>query len=299
MIKLTGGFLVLLHILLMAGESVQAQNPEEISGGDGVKLAVYEGGNADGPAILFIHGYAASHLVWGEQFSGSLTAEYRLIAIDLRGHGASEKPLQADKYRDSDLWADDIDAVIRARELDEVTLVSWSYGGYIVMDYLRSYGDEAVNGLIFVAALTKQETEDGQSFFADQLPEILKGMVSPDIQTSIHSTRAFVGNWTVDPLKRDRYEAFLGSAMMVPSEVRRALSGRGLMNDDILAEIDVPTLLIHGDEDQIIKLNSSKHTAKTVPDAELRVYEGIGHTPQVEDSEQFNRDMAAFIDSLK
>lgn len=299
MIKLTGGFLMLLHLLLIAGESVRAQSPEEISGGDGLKLTIYEGGNPDGPAILFIHGYTANYLAWKEQFSGSLADEFRLVAIDLRGHGASEKPLQADKYRESALWADDIDAVIRAKDLNDATLVSWSYGGYIVSDYLRMYGEEAVSGLVFVGALTKQETADGQSVFDDQLPGILQGMVSSEVQTNIHSTRLFVSNWTADPLERDLFETLLSSSMMVPPEIRRALSGRGLDNDDILENINVPTLVIHGDEDRIIKMASSKHTAEMVAGAELKVYEGIGHAPQIEESERFDSDIRELMDSIQ
>lgn len=298
MIKLAKGILLLVILLLIDGDGIWAQTPEEISGGDGLKLAVYEGGNPDGPAILFIHGYTANYLAWKEQFSGILADKFRLIAFDLRGHGASEKPLQADEYRDPELWADDINAVIRAKELDNVTLVCWSYGGYIVADYLRMYGEENVSGLVFVGAFTKQETADGQSFFDDQLPELLQGMVSSEVQTNIHSTRSFVSNWTAEPLERDFFEILLSGSMMVPPEVRLALSSRGLNNDDILEETRVPTLVIHGDEDRIIKLASSKHTAEMIADAELKIYEGIGHAPPIEDSEKFDLDIAEFMDVL-
>jgi len=78
----------------------------EVTAPDGVTLSVQEWGNAEGPAILFIHGYAQSHLNWKEQVEDSaLTDEFRMITFDLRGHGMSDKPEGASFYRESERWA--------------------------------------------------------------------------------------------------------------------------------------------------------------------------------------------------
>ena len=111
---------------------------ETITGGDGLKLTVYEGGNANGTAIVFIHGFTGSYLSWEPFISGELANGFRLVEYDLRGHGASEKPLETAKYTDGALWAEDLDAVIRAKHLDHPVLVGWSYGGYVIADYLVS-----------------------------------------------------------------------------------------------------------------------------------------------------------------
>ena len=98
-----------------------------ITGGDGIQLHVVEAGNADGKAILFIHGYSQCHLAWGKQIESELAEEFRLVAMDIRGHGLSEKP--RDAYGDSQLWADDVNAVITTLGLEQPVLAGWSYGG--------------------------------------------------------------------------------------------------------------------------------------------------------------------------
>jgi non-heme chloroperoxidase len=92
----------------------------QIVGGGGLKLHVVEAGNAQGRPIVFIHGVSQCHLQWNRQMNSSLAGDHRLIALDMRGHGLSEKP--HDCYTDSKLWADDVNAVIQALDLDHPVL---------------------------------------------------------------------------------------------------------------------------------------------------------------------------------
>ncbi len=122
---------------------------------DGTRIALYEWGDKDLPAILLIHGIYQSALNWHRQFSAvDLTSRYRVVAIDLRGHGASDKPDSADHYREAQRWADDIRTVIEQAELRRPALVGWSYGGRVINDYLSVYGDRALGGLVYVGART-------------------------------------------------------------------------------------------------------------------------------------------------
>jgi pimeloyl-ACP methyl ester carboxylesterase len=82
----------------------------------------------------------------------SLVEDHRLIALDMRGHGRSEKP--RDGYADSKLWADDVNAVIDAFDLDQPVLSGWSYGPLVFLDYVRHYGEDGLGGLHFVDAIT-------------------------------------------------------------------------------------------------------------------------------------------------
>src|SRR5262245_35321360 len=70
----------------------------KIAGGAGLGLTVYEGGNKSGPPVVFIHGFTGSYLSWEPQLSGSLAAQFRVVAYDLRGHGASDKPVDPANY---------------------------------------------------------------------------------------------------------------------------------------------------------------------------------------------------------
>jgi alpha-beta hydrolase superfamily lysophospholipase len=109
-----------------------------ISGG-GLRLHAREWGNPDGPPILFIHGWSQSHLCWAKQYESSLADEFRLVAYDLRGHGMSEMPLEPKHYTDGRLWADDVAAIIEQLRLDRPVLVGWSYGPFVIVDYIRAY----------------------------------------------------------------------------------------------------------------------------------------------------------------
>ena len=86
----------------------------EITGGGSCRLHAVEAGNPRGPAILFIHGFSQCSLAWNRQLRSDLTQEHRLVAMDMRGHGSSDKP--RDAYGDSRLWADDVNATIEDHE---------------------------------------------------------------------------------------------------------------------------------------------------------------------------------------
>ena len=88
-----------------------------------------------GLPILLIHGWSQSLLCWTKQYEGELQDQFRLVAVDLRGHGMSEMPLEAEQYVDSDKWADDVAAIIDQLTLDKPILVGWSYGGFVISDY--------------------------------------------------------------------------------------------------------------------------------------------------------------------
>lgn len=292
---------LLLSLLLAAllamtvAANAGAQEPETIAGGEGLNLAVYEAGNPDGPPIVFIHGLNGNHLAWQLQFSGPLAEEFRLIAFDLRGHGASDKPLEPEHYTDSALWANDIAAIIDSMNLDRPVLVGWSYGGYIIADYIRAYGEESLGGLVFAAAVTKMGTEEAQEHLTEEFLGTVGGMFSADVATNISATRAFLPLLALEPLDRDSFEVVLSGAMMVPPEIRLAMFSRELDNDDVLAAIESPTLVVHGAGDRIVRVSSSEHLADTISWAELFVYDGVGHLPFLEDAERFDRDLAEFV----
>ena len=111
-----------------------------VKGGGGLRLHVREWGKPDGPPILFIHGWSQNHLCWAKQYESALADEFRLVAYDLRGHGMSEAPLEPEHYTDGKLWADDVAAIIDQLRLDRPVLVGWSYGAFVICDYVRTHG---------------------------------------------------------------------------------------------------------------------------------------------------------------
>jgi non-heme chloroperoxidase len=99
-----------------------------VPGGGGVKLHVRECGSPIGIPILLIHGWSQNHLCWMKQYESELQNEFRIVALDLRGHGMSDAAPQPEQYTDGDKWADDIAAIMDQLALDRPILVSWSYG---------------------------------------------------------------------------------------------------------------------------------------------------------------------------
>ena len=145
-------------------------------------------GNADGPPILFIHGWSQNHLCWDKQYESALRDEFRLVAFDLRGHGMSEAPPGPGPYTDGGLWADDLAAVIDGLGLEHVVLAGWSYGAFVICDYIRAYGQDRVAAVNFVEGAVKLGeaafgTLIGPGFLdhfvdatADDLPANIRGM---------------------------------------------------------------------------------------------------------------------------
>ena len=280
------------------GVTLQALPAEKIVGGGGLNLAVYEAGKADGRPIVFIHGFSGNYLTWERLFSGPLAAEFRLVAFDLRGHGASDKPLGTASYTDPRMWADDLAAVIQARQLDRPILVGWSYGGYVIADYIRKFGDSRIGGTVFLGSSTKNGTQEAAEFLTPEVLALFPDVLAPDVRKSIEGTRNLTRMFA-NPLNGVAWEIAYGSAMMVPPEVRLAMFSRVLDNDDVLARIRVPTLAIHGTRDRIVRVSASRHTVRTVPKAKLLLYDGVGHAAHLEIPERLGRDLAEFIRPIR
>src|SRR2546423_3056223 len=117
-----------------------------LRGGGGLHLHVQEWGDPQGPALLLIHGWSQSKLCWRRQVESGLAETFRIVTFDNRGHGMSDRPLTPEHYADGQLWADDVAAIIEQTELKRPILVAWSYGGFVVADYVRAYGEAGVGG---------------------------------------------------------------------------------------------------------------------------------------------------------
>ena len=158
-----------------------------IIGGGGTRLHLVEAGDPRGPSILFLHGCSQSWLTWDRQMRSELARRYRLVAMDLRGHGSSERP--RDGYDDSRLWAADVDAAIRELELDRPILCGWSYGPLVILDYIRHYGEERIGGIHLVGAVTKLGSEAAAAVLSAEFLALLPGLFSSDVGEAVRGLR--------------------------------------------------------------------------------------------------------------
>jgi non-heme chloroperoxidase len=263
-----------------------------ITGGGGIKLHVMEAGNPDGRPLLFIHGWSQCRLAWLSQFSSDLTHDLRLVALDNRGHGLSEKP--HDAYADPKLWADDVQAVITELGLERPIVSGWSYGGIVICDYLRIHGESALGGIHLVAALTRLGTEAAFAVIGEEFVNNAVASFSTDVEQCTRAIEAYMAQVTYRDLPPDAWYFILGYNAIVPPRVRQALLSRNVENDDLLPAIGLPTLITQGDQDEIVLPLAAQQLAATIPQAMLSVYEDIGHAPFAEDPVRFNRELREF-----
>ena len=265
-----------------------------IKGGGGVTLHVEEAGNAKGRPILFLHGATASRLVWDPQMSSTLANDFRLVAVDLRGHGESEKPEGG--YGDSRLWADDVRSVLETLKLDRPVLVGHSYGALVICDYLRAYGDGGIAGFQLVGALTKLGSDSAYAVFSDDMKsKIAPGLLSAKLDEILPATELFLRMATYHPLPIHKYYLALGYGLTVPGHVRLGLFNRQVDNDDVLREAEKPALITHGKEDNLILLAAAEHHASVIRLAKTSFYPDVRHFPSVENPDRFNAELAAFV----
>jgi pimeloyl-ACP methyl ester carboxylesterase len=264
-----------------------------VRGGGGLRLHTREWGPADGPPILFIHGWSQNHLCWVKQYESGLADEFRLVAYDLRGHGMSEAPLEPEHYTDGRLWADDLAAVIDQLRLDRPVLVGWSYGSFVIGDYLRANGQEGIAAINFVEGAVKL----GEAAFGTLIgPGFLDHFVdatADDLPTNLRAMRSFVRTCLVRPVSDDDLETAVAWNVVVPARVRANLAARQLDDDDVLAALQVPLLVTQGRADTVVLPAMAEHVLATCPTAEPSWYDGVGHAPFLEDPERFNRELRA------
>ena len=267
----------------------------EVRGGGGLRLHVREWGRVDGPPILFIHGWSQNHLCWARQYGSALVDEFRLVAYDLRGHGMSEAPLGPEHYTDGTLWADDVAAIADELGLERLVLVGWSYGAFVICDYVRRYGQERIAAIDFVEGAVKL----GEAAFGTLIgPGFLDHFVdatADDLPTNIRAMRSFVRACAVKPVPDDDLETAVCWNVVVPAAVRANLGARELDDDDVLRALEVPLLVTHGREDSVVLPAMAEHVLATCPTAEASWYEGVGHLPHLEEPERFNRELAALV----
>lgn len=268
-----------------------------IMGGGGCRLHVIETGNRRGQPILFLHGFSQSALAWSAQLSSGLRRRYRLVAMDLRGHGLSDRPTTG--YDDSKLWADDIDAVIRELSLDQPIVSGWSYGPLVMLDYVRHYGDTQIGGLHFVDGISKLGSAAALSVLTPELLALVPGFFSTDAETSVSALESLVHLCFVRSLSAAELYTILGYNVSVPPFVRQALFARSVDNDELLATIRKPVLISHGAADAVVKLDVVEQHRQLLANAEVQIVPGAGHALFRDDASAFNQRLGAFAQEVE
>jgi pimeloyl-ACP methyl ester carboxylesterase len=263
-----------------------------VRGGGGLQLHVREWGRSDGPPILFIHGWSQNHLCWAKQYESALADEFRLVAYDLRGHGMSESPLEPENYTDGKLWADDVAAIINVLRLDRPVLVGWSYGSFVICDYVRAYGQDRIAAVNFVEGAVKLGEAAFGTLIGPGFLDHFVGATVDDLPTNIGTMRSFVKVCASKQLSAEDLETALCWNILVPAQIRANLAAREIDCDDVLRALEVPLLVTQGRADTVVLPAMAEYVLATCPGAEASWYDGIGHLPHLEEPDRFNRELA-------
>lgn len=268
-----------------------------VRGGGGLTLHVEETGRPDGKSVLFIHGYSQCRLVWNRQLHSDLADEFRLVAMDIRGHGSSEKP--RDAYGDSRLWADDVHAVITQLGLERPALAGWSYGGVVILDYVQAYGEDGIAGTNFVGAISRLgEPLVKAGFLGPEFMAATAGTLSENVEVCVAALERLLRLCVGGDMPPEEFYSFLGFNVTVPPYVRRGMLARTIDHDAVIDRMRTPILVSYGDRDAVVAPAMGRHIAERAAHATLSVYADAGRAVFWEAPERFNRELRAFRESV-
>jgi len=252
-----------------------------------------------GQPIVFSHGWPLSADAFEDQMFFLASNGYRCIAHDRRGHGRSSQPWQGN---DLDTYADDLASVIEALDLRDVILVGHSTGGGEVTRYVGRHGASRVTKAVLLGAippLMLKTEANPEGLPIDVFDEIRKGVLTDRSQFYKDLSAPFYGanreGSTVSQGTRDEFWLWsMTVGIKGAHDCIKAFSETDLTED--LKQFDVPTLILHGDDDQIVPIQGSAMlSSKLVKGATLKVYKGLPHGMATTHHEQINEDLLAFV----
>ena len=266
-----------------------------IAGGGGVQLHAVEVGNPKGRPIVFIHGFSQCGMCWSRQMSSDLADTFRLVAVDLRGHGLSGKPPAS--YEDSKWWADDVHAVIRALDLDHPVLCGWSYGPLVILDYIRHYGEDDIRGANFIGGITKIGSDEAASVLTPGFLGLIPGFFSTNAEESVLALTSLVRMCFASDLSDEEFFLMLGYNVSVPPYVRQGLFSRSFDNDDLLPKIRKPVLITQGGHDGVVSRAVIDRQMNRIATAQMHAMPTAGHASFWDEPAAYNQRLRKFVEA--
>jgi non-heme chloroperoxidase len=268
---------------------------------DGTTIYYKDWGN--GPVVTFSHGWPLSSDAWDGQMLFLAQNGFRVVAHDRRGHGRSS---QASSGNDMDGYADDLAALIETLDLNDVTLVGHSTGGGEVTRYIGRHGTKRVAAVVLIAAVPPMVVKSASN------PEGIPIEVFDGLRSSLAKDRSqFYKDFATVFYGANRPGANVSQGMLDQFwlwsmqgglknsyDSSKALSETDFTED--LKKFDVPTLVMHGEDDQVVPIkNSAKKSAKLIKGAQEIYYPGRPHGLTATHQDEVNADLLKFLRSVQ
>ncbi|TEA77769.1 alpha/beta fold hydrolase [Allopusillimonas ginsengisoli] len=271
-----------------------------ITTNDGVRLYYKDWGPRDGQVVTFSHGWPLNSDSWESQMIFLASQGYRVVAHDRRGHGRSSQPWHGN---DMNHYADDLDTVIKALDLKDVTLVGFSTGGGEVARYIGRHGTSRVKKAVLVSAvpplmlktpdnpgglplevfdgLRKASLENRSQLYLDLASGPFFGFNRPGAKPS----QGLIQSFWVQGMQAGHKNTYDSIAAFSATDFREDLK-----------KFDVPTLVIHGDDDQVVPIDAAaRASAQLIKDATLIVYPNAPHGLTDTHKDKLNQDLLDFL----
>jgi non-heme chloroperoxidase len=272
----------------------------EVTTSDGVKLHYLEAGS--GKPILMIPGWSQTAEQFKHQLTG-LSDRYRVIAIDLRGHGESEKPEFGYKISRP---AKDVHDVIHALDLNEVNILGHSMGSSVIWNYYDLFGPERLSKLLLIDQMPmitsnpawseEERINSGAIFTPQSLYETINALAGPD---GVETTRGFIGAMVTKAIPEQDKAWIIERNLTMPREHAATLLYNHSTQDwrDLIPRIELPALVVGG-RVSVVPWRSQTWIAEQIPGARLEIFEeedGGNHFMFIEGHEKFNAIVADFV----
>ncbi len=299
------GVVAALSLATAADAASAAQPTVERTGSyittrDGVQLYYKDWGPRNGPVVTFSHGWPLSSDSWESQMLFLADQGYRVVAHDRRGHGRSSQPWEGN---DMDHYADDLATVIEALNLRDATLVGFSTGGGEVARYIGRHGTSRVKKVVLVGAVTplmlktpdnptgtpieafdglrKGSLDNRSQLYLDIASGPFFGFNRPNAKVS----QALINSFWSQGMQGGHKNTFDSIAAFSATDFRPDLK-----------KFNVPTLIVHGDDDQIVPVdNSARAVNKLIKGSQLIIYKGGPHGITDTHKDQLNQDLLKFL----
>jgi len=294
------GLAAALSLASAANAAPGERTASTITTRDGVQLYYKDWGPRNGQVVTFSHGWPLNSDSWESQMQFLADKGYRVVAHDRRGHGRSSQPWDGN---DMDHYADDLSTVIETLDLKGVTLVGFSTGGGEVARYIGRHGTARVKKVVLVSAVPPLmlKTADNPGGLPIEVFDGLRKASLADrsqLYLDIASGPFFGYNRPGAKPSQGAIQSFWRQGMVAGSKNTydsiAAFSATDFRAD--LKKIDVPTLVIHGDDDQIVPIDAAgRASAKLIKGAKLIVYAGAPHGLTDTHKDRLNQDLLDFL----